>query len=629
MFLEFYNLKEQPFGVTPDPAFLFMSRTHREALASLYYSIETGCGFAALIAAPGMGKTTLLFQLLERLRGSHRTAFLFQTQCNSREFLGYLLTDLGQPPTNQDVVLMHRQLSDLLVAQARDGKRFVVVIDEGQNLEEEVLETLRLLSDFETPRRKLIQIILAGQPQLAVKLSRRSLQQLRQRISTVARLSVFSVKETHRYIAHRLKVAGYEGPPLFTEAAYSLIAKKSRGIPRLINTLCFNALSLGFADGQKTIDGTLIKQVLADLDISLLFPEAFSAYDTDSSPAQEEVSRAGRINSPLLKGDRGLSPGANSLPAHGEGSRGSRINSPLERGDRGEAFRGMSPVDPPSPKDEGLISPPGGMPSVDSPLQKGVRGLSLGVGSPPVQGRVSKGGRGDSPLTKGVRGLFPGKTPSPTSGPRIVPGPMDETSEPDVPVPGILIPEQSSWISDPGRTAAGILCFVVASCLIIIFIAMIRPSAQDIRQVSSVSGSQPGTMTAETPQKSTTDNSPLEKGARGLSQSEGGKGVVSGGPSVNGSHGDLYQPNPARQYQTVLVEQGDTLRQICLRYLGPFSNRLVEQIMVLNPHLKAPNHLDAGQRLRLPLPAVREMMVISGTDELRMGAKDRAANGRE
>ncbi|HVN79518.1 MAG TPA: AAA family ATPase [Terriglobia bacterium] len=516
MFLEFYNLKEQPFGVTPDPAFLFMSRTHREALASLYYSIEAGCGFAALIAAPGMGKTTLLFQLLERLRGSHRTAFLFQTQCNSREFLGYLLTDLGQPPTNQDVVLMHRQLSDLLVAQARDGKRFVVFIDEGQNLEEEVLETLRLLSDFETPRRKLIQIILAGQPQLAVKLSRRSLQQLRQRISTVARLSVFSVKETHRYIAHRLKVAGYEGPPLFTEAAYSLIAKKSRGIPRLINTLCFNALSLGFADGQKTIDGTLIKQVLADLDISLLFPEAFSAYDTDSSPAQEEVSRAGRINSPLLKGDRGLSPG---------------------------------------------------------------------------------------------------KTPSPTSGPRIVPGPMDETSEPDVPVPGILIPEQSSWISDPGRTAAGILCFVVASCLIIIFIAMIRPSAQDIRQVSSVSGSQPGTMTAETPQKSTTDNSPLEKGARGLSQSEGGKGVVSGGPSVNGSHGDLYQPNPARQYQTVLVEQGDTLRQICLRYLGPFSNRLVEQIMVLNPHLKAPNHLDAGQRLRLPLPAVREMMVISGTDE--------------
>jgi len=530
VFLEFYNLKEQPFGVTPDPAFLFMSRTHREALASLYYSIETGCGFAALIAAPGMGKTTLLFQLLERLRGSHRTAFLFQTQCNSREFLGYLLTDLGQPPVHQDVVLMHRQLNDLLVAQARDGKRFVVVIDEGQNLEEEVLETLRLLSDFETPRRKLMQIILAGQPQLAVKLSRRSLQQLRQRISTVARLSVFSVKETHRYIAHRLKVAGYEGPPLFTEAAYSLIAKKSRGIPRLINTLCFNALSLGFADGQKTIDGTLIKQVLADLDISLLFPEAFSAYDTDSSPAQEEVSRAGRINSPLLKGDRGLSPG---------------------------------------------------------------------------------------------------KTPSPTSGPRIVPGPMDETSEPDVPVPGILIPEQSSWISDPGRTAAGILCFVVASCLIIIFIAMIRPSAQDIRQVSSVSGSQPGTMTAETPQKSTTDNSPLEKGARGLSQSEGGKGVVSGGPSVNGSHGDLYQPNPARQYQTVLVEQGDTLRQICLRYLGPFSNRLVEQIMVLNPHLKAPNHLDAGQRLRLPLPAVREMMVISGTDELRMGAKDRAANGRE
>jgi general secretion pathway protein A len=161
MFLDYYHLREQPFGVTPDPRYLYLSGAHREALASLYYGIEAGRGFMALIAKPGMGKTTLLFQLLERLRKSSSFAFLFQTQCNSREFLSYLLRDMGLETGAQDVVSMHQQLNEALIRVSRSGRRSVPVIDEAQNLDDSVLETVRLLSDFETPDTKLIQIILS------------------------------------------------------------------------------------------------------------------------------------------------------------------------------------------------------------------------------------------------------------------------------------------------------------------------------------------------------------------------------------------------------------------------------------------------------------------------------------
>src|SRR6266478_5579064 len=166
MFLDYYRLREQPFGVTPDPRFLYLSPAHREALASLYYGIEAGRGFLALIAKPGMGKTTLLFQLLEKFQGNARTAFLFQTQCSSREFMRFLLAELGFESQEQDFVRMHEEFNKLLLQEARAGKRFIIVVDEAQNLDPSVLETVRLLSDFETPQAKLLQIILSGQPEL-------------------------------------------------------------------------------------------------------------------------------------------------------------------------------------------------------------------------------------------------------------------------------------------------------------------------------------------------------------------------------------------------------------------------------------------------------------------------------
>jgi general secretion pathway protein A len=268
MFQEFYGLREQPFGVTPDPRFLYLSPAHREALSSLFCGVDAGRGFLALIAKPGMGKTTLLFQLLAKLRPSARTAFLFQTQCNSREFMRFLLMELGLVSHGEDLVTMHEEFNRCLVEEAKAGRRFIVVIDEAQNLEPSVLETVRLLSDFETPRAKLMQIILSGQPELADKLARPSLRQLRQRVSLFSALAPLPPEEVERYIEHRLRTAGYEGDSMFTPEARKMIAQVSEGIPRSINNLCFNALSLGCALQQHIIDLDIVREATADLDLA-------------------------------------------------------------------------------------------------------------------------------------------------------------------------------------------------------------------------------------------------------------------------------------------------------------------------------------------------------------------------
>jgi general secretion pathway protein A len=265
MFLDYFGLREQPFGVTPDPRFLYFSPSHREALASLFYGIDMGRGFVALIAQPGMGKTTLLFQLRECLKDSSRCGFLFQTQCDSRELLRYVLDALGLDGREQDVVRMHARLNEFLFREALAGRRVTLIIDEAQNLSDQVLETVRLLSDFEASDRKLLHIVLAGQPELARRLRRPGSSQLRQRISVLSHLNPLSAVEVDRYMQHRLEVAGRSGPELFTPAARALIAESSQGIPRNINNVCFNALSLGCASGSKKIGPELIAEAASDL----------------------------------------------------------------------------------------------------------------------------------------------------------------------------------------------------------------------------------------------------------------------------------------------------------------------------------------------------------------------------
>jgi len=170
MFLDFYKLKEEPFGVTPDPRFLYMGPKHREALASLLYGTESNRGFLAMIAEPGMGKTSLLHEFLSQYRDKARTAFVFRTDCDSREFIHHALLDLGIDVAGMDVPTMHEALNRVLSEEMQAGRRVVLVVDEAQNLDKKTLESIRLLSNFEAPWMKLMVIVLAGQPQLANKL---------------------------------------------------------------------------------------------------------------------------------------------------------------------------------------------------------------------------------------------------------------------------------------------------------------------------------------------------------------------------------------------------------------------------------------------------------------------------
>jgi N-acetylmuramoyl-L-alanine amidase/type II secretory pathway predicted ATPase ExeA len=267
MFLDFYHLREQPFGVTPDPAYLYATRTHCEALDSLTEALLDDRGFLALIAEPGLGKTPLLYQVLEGLRDTARAAFLFQTQCNSREFFQYLLSDLGVDSDGMGLVAMHNKLNEMLFAEMLAGRRFVLIVDEAQNLDDSVLETIRLLSNFETTNTKLLQIVLAGQPQLGEKLAQPHLAQLLQRITMVKVLEALTPQETAGYICHRLKVAGHRDDPLFEQEALALVAERSQGIPRTINKLCFRALLEGYARGRLTISPEIVEKAHRNLSL--------------------------------------------------------------------------------------------------------------------------------------------------------------------------------------------------------------------------------------------------------------------------------------------------------------------------------------------------------------------------
>jgi general secretion pathway protein A len=333
MFLSYYGLREQPFGVTPDPRFLYLSPAHREALASMVYGIEAGRGFIGLIAPPGMGKTTLLFHLLEKFRSSARTAFLFQTQCNSREFMRFLLAELGYECDDRDFVHMHEEFNKRLLQEARAGNRFIVVIDEAQNLEPSVLETVRLLSDFETPRAKLMQIILAGQPELADKLAKPGMIQLRQRVSLMTGLKPLSFEETDKYIQHRLRAVGYQGGPIFTPDALLRVCDFTSGIPRNINNLCFNCLSLGCALQTKVIDSEIVDEVTGDLDITQHTSQAVNrsvGYGPGSAQvfAEDLAAPAAPLDDDVLSHATGVN--GRSSVVRGNGHKNQQALSPAE-----------------------------------------------------------------------------------------------------------------------------------------------------------------------------------------------------------------------------------------------------------------------------------------------------------
>jgi len=265
MFLDYYQLREQPFGPVSDPAHLYPSRTHCEALELFGESLLSERGNLALIAEPGMGKTTLLYQVLVGLRESGRTAFLFQKQCNAREVLQFLLNELGIDSAGIGLEAMHAKLNEIWFAEMLAGKRFVLLFDDAEGLNDGVLEALRQISRYETSNSKLAQMVLCGQPGLLEKLEREELAQLRKRIVEVKHLEPLSAMETPGYVRKRMTAAGHRGESLFEPEALALIAECSQGIPRDINKICSRAMLEAYARGLHTVTEDIVEKAERNL----------------------------------------------------------------------------------------------------------------------------------------------------------------------------------------------------------------------------------------------------------------------------------------------------------------------------------------------------------------------------
>ena len=272
MYLAHFALKQEPFGVSPDCRFFYESEQHGEALATLYYAIEQRRGFGLLVARAGLGKTSILVLLTHLLRGKAETAYLPYPYFDRSSVLQSILQSLGLTPGTSQAH-EHRIFYEYLMKLRLARKTCVVVFDEAQDLNREMLEGIRMLSNFETPYEKLVQIVLAGQPRLADTLAQPDCEQFRQRLNVVARLQPLSAAEVRSYIAHRLITAG-GSTALFTEDALDAIVEASGGVPRNVNTICFNALTLAFALEQKQVGLEAVQEVLHDLDLS----------DSDSIP---------------------------------------------------------------------------------------------------------------------------------------------------------------------------------------------------------------------------------------------------------------------------------------------------------------------------------------------------------
>jgi general secretion pathway protein A len=269
MYKEFFGLRANPFNVNPDPRYLFLTRHTEEALACLTYGIQSRKGFVLLTGEVGTGKTTLINKLMEWLRLQQvATAFIFNSRMDVPQFLDFMMADFGVPCDAMTKSQLLQRLYNWLLDRYRAGETAVLVVDEAQNLSDEVLEEIRMLTNLETFTEKLLQIVLVGQPELEQRLKQPQLRQLRQRLTLRAKTHPLNLEETKSYIAQRLRIAGSNGDPIFDPEATVAIFRYSLGIPRVINLLCEHCLVSGFVDQKKTIPVEVVDSVARDFDLT-------------------------------------------------------------------------------------------------------------------------------------------------------------------------------------------------------------------------------------------------------------------------------------------------------------------------------------------------------------------------
>jgi type II secretory pathway predicted ATPase ExeA len=282
-----FGLSQAPFNITPDPSFLYLSASHREGLAQLSYGIRAKKGFVVLTGEVGTGKTTLIHALLKDLNGSAQTALIFSTIVSPVDLLRSVCEEFGLIEPRRPLQDIHDYLvllNEFLLESYRKGENCALIIDESQNLSAEVLESIRLLSNFETSKDKLLQILLVGQPELAVRLNSPELRQLKQRVMLRHHLRALTLQECCEYVSNRLKVAGADRQ-IFPASALEAVHRYAAGIPRIVNVLCDNALLTGYALGRREIDASMIREVAEDLSIT-------TNAETQFKPIRQAVNSA-------------------------------------------------------------------------------------------------------------------------------------------------------------------------------------------------------------------------------------------------------------------------------------------------------------------------------------------------
>jgi general secretion pathway protein A len=265
MYLKFFGLTEKPFELTPDPKFLFVTPGHREALAQLTYGIQEQKGFILMTGEVGTGKTTLLRTVMQRMDGQADFAFIMNSTLPFEELLEYALADFGVKDPHGTRAERLIALNQFLIEQRRARRKTVLIIDEAQNLSVETLEQIRLLSNFETTTEKLLQIIMSGQPELHAKLQLPELRQLKQRVGLRCKLQPMTDEEIDQYIISHLRVAGARSQP-FTEAAIRVIARYSRGVPRVLNIVCDHCMVAAYANQTRQVDAKIAKNAIEYLE---------------------------------------------------------------------------------------------------------------------------------------------------------------------------------------------------------------------------------------------------------------------------------------------------------------------------------------------------------------------------
>lgn len=302
MYTQFFGLSENPFRLTPDPRFLYFTSKHSESLAALVYGVLSRKGFMVVTGDAGTGKTTLIHALLGMLTEKKVScAFIFHPLLEPAELLEYVLADLGVKPPSSQKGEMLRTLHSYLLKRHQEGSTTVLILDEAHKLAPSLLEEIRLFSNLETSRDKLLQIVLTGQSELDDLFRRDDLRQLKQRIGLRSRLEPFDASQTAEYLQHRIGLCGREAGDLFPPGAMAAVYQFSRGIPRLINSICDNALLLAFAQQSPAVSRAMVAEVAGDLDLSAPGPVPaplpagdVSAQQPADSPGVPSARTAGR-----------------------------------------------------------------------------------------------------------------------------------------------------------------------------------------------------------------------------------------------------------------------------------------------------------------------------------------------